>query len=57
MSPYKFLIDNDSSSTARYFPGKRVITVSQAKLEPNALDAKCQGRSKTGSSSHLVKSV
>jgi len=40
LSPYKFLIDNDSSSTAKYFPRKRVITISQAKLEPNALDAK-----------------
>ncbi|HZL49313.1 MAG TPA: hypothetical protein VFC37_00025 [Terracidiphilus sp.] len=39
MAPYKFLIDNDCSSAARYFPKKRVITLQQAKLAPNTPDA------------------
>jgi hypothetical protein len=39
MAPYRFLIDNDCSSAARYFPKKRVITLQQAKPAPNTPDS------------------
>ncbi|MGA2085783.1 MAG: hypothetical protein ABSG60_09720 [Terracidiphilus sp.] len=38
MSDYRFLIDNDSLSSARYFPKRRIVTFHQAGLEPSAPD-------------------
>lgn len=39
MSAYRFFIDNDSSSAARYFPKEHVVTLRQSGLEPTATDA------------------
>jgi hypothetical protein len=39
MRKYRFLIDNDSQAASQYFPGKRVVSLSQAKLASSASDA------------------
>ena len=39
MRKYKFLIDNDSQAASRFFPDKRAISLSQAKLDSSASDA------------------
>src|SRR5579863_1486161 len=39
MRKYRFLIDNDSQAAAQYFPEKRVVSLSQAKLASSASDA------------------
>jgi hypothetical protein len=39
MSHYRFLIDNDSTASASFFPKGRVVTLHQAGLEPSASDA------------------
>ncbi len=46
MREYKFLLDNDSQATARFFPAKRVITLAQAKLSPAASDAEIVARAR-----------
>lgn len=39
MREFRFLIDNDSQAAAAFFPEKRVVTLSQAKLSQAAPDS------------------
>jgi hypothetical protein len=39
MRGYRFLIDNDSQSASMHFPGKRVVTLTQAGLSQAASDS------------------
>jgi hypothetical protein len=39
MREYRFLIDNDSQAASVYFPEKRVVMFTQAKLNPAAPDS------------------
>jgi hypothetical protein len=46
MREYKFLFDNDSQAAAKFFPDKRVITLTQAKLSTAAPDAEIVARAR-----------
>lgn len=46
MREYRFLIDSDSQAASKFFPDKRIVTLTQAKLSPAASDAAVVARAR-----------